>query len=59
MFFRKRDHYGLKWFFKKRFTKTILGFSILDIYKCPDKCPKSGFAYSENQNLTNKTLRKS
>jgi hypothetical protein len=37
---------------KKRFAETILGFSILDIYKCPEKCPKSGIAYSENQNLT-------
>ena len=35
MFFRKRDHYGLNPFFRKSFTKTILGFSILDIYKCP------------------------
>jgi hypothetical protein len=30
---------------KKRFAETILGFSILDIYKCPEKCPKSGIAY--------------
>ena len=26
-------------FLKKRFAETIFRFSILDIYKCPEKCP--------------------